>query len=231
MRIQVVIIITNDLTIRNYCDIIKSVIKMEVSVLVRKKKTVETTVKEEAPVKKRGRKPAAEKAEEPEKVTATPEEKPVKKATRTRKVKAPDPIPEKAAEPVPAEAPKAAPAPKKTRPKKEKAVSEKAAAPVVAETPKAEPVKEEKPAKKAPARRKAKSKAADKKSVSVELQFASGNYTADEIAEKCKEAYRAGTKKQIRTLEVYVNAAEAKAFYVVNGKSADENGNAYSIDL
>ena len=57
------------------------------------------------------------------------------------------------------------------------------------------------------------------------------NYTADEIAEKCKEAYRAGTKKQVRTLEVYVNAAEAKAFYVVNGKSADENGNAYSIDL
>ena len=59
----------------------------------------------------------------------------------------------------------------------------------------------------------------------------SGNYTADEIAEKCKEAYRAGTKKQVKTLEVYVNAAEAKAFYVVNGKSADENGNAYSIDL
>ena len=45
------------------------------------------------------------------------------------------------------------------------------------------------------------------------------------------QIYRAGTKKQVRTLEVYVNAAEAKAFYVVNGKSADENGNAYSIDL
>jgi hypothetical protein len=97
------------------------------------------------------------------------------------------------------------------------------------------PVKkrERKPAKKAPAAQKprAASKGKTAKTVSVELQFASGNYTADEIAEKCKEAYRAGTKKQVRTLEVYVNAAEAKAFYVVNGKSADENGNAYSIDL
>ena len=182
--------------------------------MARRKTTIETTVKEEAPVKKRGRKPAAEKAAEPEKVTAAPEEKPVKKATRTRKVKAPDPVPEKTAEPVAEEVPKGAPAP------------------VEAETPKAEAVKEDKPVKKSRTGRKprAASKAA-KKQVSVELQFASGNYTADEIAEKCKEAYRAGTKKQIRTLEVYVNAAEAKAFYVVNGKSADENGNAYSIDL
>ena len=207
---------------------------MEVFVLARKKTTVEATVKEEAPVKKRGRKPAAEKAAEPEKVTAAPEEKPVKKAARTRKVKAHDPVPEKAAETVVMEAPKAAP--KKTRAKKEKApkaAPEKTAAPEVAEAPKAEPVKEEKPAKKAPAAKKprAASKGKTAKTVSVELQFASGNYTADEIAEKCKEAYRAGTKKQVRTLEVYVNAAEAKAFYVVNGKSADENGNAYSIDL
>ena len=209
-------------------------------VLARKKTTVEATVKEEAPVKKRGRKPAAEKAAEPVKVTAVPEEKPVKKAARTRKVKAPDPVPEKAAETVVKEEPKAAP--KKTRAKKEKApkaapektTAPKAAeAPEVAEAPKAEPIKEEKPAKKAPAAKKPRtaSKGKTAKTVSVELQFASGNYTADEIAEKCKEAYRAGTKKQVKTLEVYVNAAEAKAFYVVNGKSADENGNAYSIDL
>ena len=210
--------------------------------MARKKTTVEANVKEEAPVKKRGRKPAAEKAAEPVKVTAVPEEKPVKKAARARKVKAPDPVPEKAAETVVKEEPKAAPAPKKTRAKKEKAAKaapEKTAAPKaaeapeVAEAPKAEPVKEEKPAKKAPAAKKPRtaSKGKTAKTVSVELQFASGNYTADEIAEKCKEAYRAGTKKQVRTLEVYVNAAEAKAFYVVNGKSADENGNAYSIDL
>ena len=55
-------------------------------------------------------------------------------------------------------------------------------------------------------------------------------YTYTSLSE-CKEAYRTGTKKQVRTFGVYVNAAEAKAFYVVNGKSADENGKAYSIDL
>ena len=104
--------------------------------------------------------------------------------------------------------------------------------------------KAEKPAKKAPAKKPAKTKAepaktaeakketaAKAKPVSVEIQFSSGNYSPDEIVEKCREAYKNGGRKVIRTIEVYVKAAEAKAFYVVNGKNTDENGNTYSIDL
>lgn len=35
-----------------------------------------------------------------------------------------------------------------------------------------------------------------------------------------------------RKKTMYMNdSAEEKAFYVVNGKSADKNGNAYSMDL
>ena len=80
-------------------------------------------------------------------------------------------------------------------------------------------------------RKKSAAKKEAAKPVSVEIQFSSGNYSPDEIVEKCKEAYKNGGRKVIRTIEVYVNAAEAKAFYVVNGKNTDENGNIYSIDL
>ena len=81
-----------------------------------------------------------------------------------------------------------------------------------------------------------KSKSADKKpeaksAVPVELQFRNGNYTSEQIAEMCRTAYKNRGGKQIRTLEVYVNAAESRAFYVVNGKNSDKNGNVYSIDL
>lgn len=81
-----------------------------------------------------------------------------------------------------------------------------------------------------------KSKSADKKpeaksAVPVELQFRNGNYTSEQIAEMCRAAYKNRGGKQIRTLEVYVNASESRAFYVVNGKNADKDGNVYSIDL
>lgn len=81
-----------------------------------------------------------------------------------------------------------------------------------------------------------KSKSADKKpeaksAVPVELQFRNGNYTSEQIAEMCRTAYKNRGGKQIRTLEVYVNASESRAFYVVNGKNSDKNGNVYSIDL
>ena len=81
-----------------------------------------------------------------------------------------------------------------------------------------------------------KSKSADKKpeaksAVPVELQFRNGNYTSEQIAEMCRTAYKNRGGKQIRTLEVYVNAAESRAFYVVNGKNADKQGNTYFVDL
>ena len=113
----------------------------------------------------------------------------------------------------------------------------------VAEEKNAKTVKEkkaDKPAKKTvskaekkptPKSKIAENKSAINKVVPVELQFRNGNYTSEQIAEMCRTAYKNSGGKQIRTLEVYVNAAEAKAFYVVNGKNADKNGNVYSIDL
>ncbi len=185
-------------------------------VLAKTKKTIEPAVKAEKPVANKKGKKTVEKAvvEEAVKTEAVAEVKPVeavqeKKAEKPAK-KAPAKKPAKAK----AEPAKTAEAKKETAAKAKPEKAEKKAAPKT------------KPAEKKPA---AKKEAA--KPVSVEIQFSSGNYSPDKIVEKCKEAYKNGGRKVIRTIEVYVNAAEAKAFYVVNGKNTDENGNIYSIDL
>ena len=108
--------------------------------------------------------------------------------------------------------------------KAEKPVSQKKAA-----KPKKEAVA--KPAKKAAPKTRDTAKKDAEKPESVEIQFTAANYSPEEIIEKCKAAYKNGGRKVIRTIKVYVNAAEAKAYYVVNGKNTDENGNTYSIDL
>ena len=113
---------------------------------------------------------------------------------------------------------------KNTAVKKTKA-EEKADKPAKKTTSK---VEEKKPA---PKSKTAEKKPAVKNVVPVELQFRNGNYTSEQIAEMCRTAYKNRGGKQIRTLEVYVNAAESRAFYVVNGKNSDKNGNVYSIDL
>ena len=113
---------------------------------------------------------------------------------------------------------------KNTAVKKTK-VEEKADKPAKKTTSK---VEEKKPA---PKSKTAEKKPAVKNVVPVELQFRNGNYTSEQIAEMCRTAYKNRGGKQIRTLEVYVNAAESRAFYVVNGKNSDKNGNVYSIDL
>ncbi len=113
---------------------------------------------------------------------------------------------------------------KNTAVKKTK-VEEKADKPAKQTTSK---VEEKKPA---PKSKTAEKKPAVKNVVPVELQFRNGNYTSEQIAEMCRTAYKNRGGKQIRTLEVYVNAAESRAFYVVNGKNSDKNGNVYSIDL
>ncbi len=82
-----------------------------------------------------------------------------------------------------------------------------------------------------PAAKKAAESAAKKSALPIEFQCKGGNYTGEQIVEMCKAAYRNGTKKQIRTIEVYIKASKSKAYFVVNGKAEDENGNAYSIDL
>jgi len=119
-------------------------------------------------------------------------------------------------------------APKKkaaAKPKKETAAK---AAPEVKAEPKAT---ETKAVKKAAPKAKTAAKKTAEKPVSVQIQLASGNYSPDEIVENCRADYKNRGGKVIRTIEVYVVAAEAKAFYVVNGKTEDKDGNKYSIDL
>ena len=88
-----------------------------------------------------------------------------------------------------------------------------------------------KPAAKTAAKKTADKPAAKKAAESAAKKCKGGNYTGEQIVEMCKAAYRNGTKKQIRTIEVYIKASKSKAYFVVNGKAEDENGNAYSIDL
>lgn len=54
----------------------------------------------------------------------------------------------------------------------------------------------------------------------IVLQFDFGEYVSDEIVEKCKEAYKAENKAEIKTIDIYVKPADKKAYYVVNDKSA-----------
>ena len=93
---------------------------------------------------------------------------------------------------------------------------------------KAEAAKEEKKpaAKKAPAKKeeapaeKAVKKAAEKDAAKLFIEFGGNKFAADEIVEKCKAAYKAdNSRKQVRSIEVYVKPEDNKAYYVVNGKA------------
>ena len=80
------------------------------------------------------------------------------------------------------------------------------------------------------AAKKSEPKAAAKKSaLPIEYQCKGGNYTGEEIIEKCKAAYRGDSRKQVRSIQVYVKGS--KAYFVVNGQDKDENGVPYSISL
>lgn len=128
----------------------------------------------------------------------------------------------------------------------ETAVVTEAAAPAAEEVkvsaaPAAE-VKTEAPAKKKPAAKKAPAKKAEKapeadekpaakkasdKAAKVVVQFKGKEYDTEEIVNMCKAAYKAdNSRKQVRSLEVYIKPEEDKAYYVVNGK-----GDGLSIDL
>lgn len=110
-----------------------------------------------------------------------------------------------------------------------KAAAPEVKAPVEAKAEvKAEAAKEEKkPAsKKAPAKKeeapaeKAVKKAAEKDAVKLFIEFGGNKFAADEIVEKCKAAYKAdNSRKQVRSIEVYVKPEDNKAYYVVNGKA------------
>lgn len=104
---------------------------------------------------------------------------------------------------------------KKEAPKKE--------APKKAEVKKAEVKKAE--AKKAPAKKEAPKKAAAKKAPAKKaevketfaVQFAGKDYASDVIVKLVKDAYKATKNKAaIKTLNVYVNTDDSRAYYVIN---------------
>ena len=106
-------------------------------------------------------------------------------------------------------------APKKEAPKK---------AEVKKEAPKKEAPKKAE-AKKAPAKKEAPKKAAAKKAPAKKaevketfaVQFAGKDYASDVIVKLVKDAYKATKNKAaIKTLNVYVNTDDSRAYYVIN---------------
>lgn len=104
---------------------------------------------------------------------------------------------------------------KKEAPKKE--------APKKAEVRKAEakkaPAKKEAPKKEAPKKAAAKKAPAKKAEVkeTFAVQFAGKDYASDVIVKLVKDAYKATKNKAaIKTLNVYVNTDDSRAYYVIN---------------
>ena len=80
-------------------------------------------------------------------------------------------------------------------------------------------------AKKAPAKKEAPKKAAAKKAPAKKaevketfaVQFAGKDYASDVIVKLVKDAYKATKNKAaIKTLNVYVNTDDSRAYYVIN---------------
>lgn len=122
-----------------------------------------------------------------------------KKTTRKRAVKAAEE--------------KAEAAPKRTRGRKKATVD--TAAEAKGETPKAEAPKKTTAGK-------------DETRVSVKIQFGGRDFSTEEILEKAKAAFAVSNEGvEIKTIELYVNADDRAAYYVVNGQVPENN----KIDL
>lgn len=93
-----------------------------------------------------------------------------------------------------------------------------AAEPVpVVETP-ASKTKETKPA---PKKKAAPAKSEAPKKDVFFIQSNGKDYTMDDIKEACKEAYKNGTRKHVKSVDVYLKAEYGglRAYYVINGKA------------
>lgn len=66
----------------------------------------------------------------------------------------------------------------------------------------------------------AKAEAPKKDDVFV-IQSNGKDYTMDDIKEACKEAYKNGTRKHVKSIDVYLKAENGglRAYYVINGKA------------
>ena len=115
-------------------------------------------------------------------------------------------------------------APAATEVKKEEVKKEAPKAEAKKEAPKKEAPKKAE-AKKAPAKKEAPKKAAAKKAPAKKaevketfaVQFAGKDYASDVIVKLVKDAYKATKNKAaIKTLNVYVNTDDSRAYYVIN---------------
>mgnify|MGYP003206237282 FL=1 len=110
-------------------------------------------------------------------------------------------------------------------------VAEKAA-PVEEAKVKTAPVSEAVPAVEAPAPEVKETKSTPKKKPAVKneevkkpdafvIQSSGKEYTNDDIVELCKAAYRNGTRKQVKSCDVYLKAENGglRAYYVINGNA------------
>lgn len=120
-------------------------------------------------------------------------------------------------------------APAATEVKKEEVKKEAPKAEVKKEAPKKEAPKKAEvkkaAAKKAPAKKEAPKKEAAKKAPAKKVevketfavQFAGKDYASDVIVKLVKDAYKATKNKAaIKTLNVYVNTDDSRAYYVIN---------------
>ena len=110
-------------------------------------------------------------------------------------------------------------APAATEVKKEEVKKEAPKAEVKKEAPKKEAPKKAEvkkaEAKKAPAKKAPAKKAEVKETFAV--QFAGKDYASDVIVKLVKDAYKATKNKAaIKTLNVYVNTDDSRAYYVIN---------------
>ena len=83
------------------------------------------------------------------------------------------------------------------------------------------PATKTKETKTAPKKKPAPAKAeAPKKDVFL-IQSSGKDYTMDDIKEACKEAYKNGTRKHVKSIDVYLKAENGglRAYYVINGKA------------
>lgn len=96
----------------------------------------------------------------------------------------------------------------------------------------AAPVSEAVPAVEAPAPEVKETKSTPKKNPAAKneevnkpdafvIQSSGKDYTNDDIVELCKAAYRNGTRKQVKSCDVYLKAENGglRAYYVINGNA------------
>lgn len=113
----------------------------------------------------------------------------------------------------------AAPVAEKTAPVEEAKVE---SAPVSEAVPAVEaPASEVKETKSTPKKNPAAKNEEVKKPDAFVIQSSGKEYTNDDIVELCKAAYRNGTRKQVKSCDVYLKAENGglRAYYVINGNA------------